>query len=330
MKAFVFHQQLPYVHIIVFIPTLEIVTAYAEIIFNAFQGLVVSIACCFIHREVRIELMLFICETLKKVKCLRSSTTCMKFLESDYLRKLRVSLQDKRQGSIIDYNSSTSGVGGAQLKRSQSQSNAALRSVDLTTTASLLNGQASTRHNSNLTELTIGLIDPGGDVTSASTTPRIDRASNLHAKEYLRARERANSSRRNSIASYTRQHVNSICCCLFTPSRNDFYQSSSSRRFRRKASLRRQMRNQAAAKQAQLANVSPRTSIVTTTVPDKALTATMLSSFMDEVFEVEDLIDQQAEENRNENGNDDGASTKKNQSCDRMSTISEPVVCSRV
>lgn len=260
----------------------------------------------------------------------------MKFLDSDYLRKLRVSLQEKRQGSIIDYNSSASAA--TQLRRSHSQTTAnVLRSVDLT--ASLLNGEAgtSTRHNSNHTELTIRLMDPS-DVNSDArdTLPRIDRASNLHAKEYLRARERASSSRRNSIASYTRQHVNSICCCLFTPSRNDFYQSSSSKRFRRKASLRRQMLNQA-AKQAQLAaNQAPRSSIVATTIPDKALTPTMLSSFMDEVFEVDDLIDKTETTEENKGVQDDAAaaatSTKKNnqKSCDQMSTISEPVFCSRV
>ena len=45
----------------------------------------VSVASCFIHSEVRVEIVLLSCEILKKIKCLRS-LTC---IESDYVNHLR-------------------------------------------------------------------------------------------------------------------------------------------------------------------------------------------------------------------------------------------------
>ena len=51
----------------------------------------VSIASCFIHGEVRVEIVLLTCEILKKIKCLRS----LKCIESDYVVQLRYSQAER-------------------------------------------------------------------------------------------------------------------------------------------------------------------------------------------------------------------------------------------
>ena len=56
----------------------------------------VSIVCCFIHREVRIECLLFACELLKKIRCLQS----LSCIDSDYIRQLRYIYNENRAGSI--------------------------------------------------------------------------------------------------------------------------------------------------------------------------------------------------------------------------------------
>ena len=94
---FILFAWLPYASTINLI--LEITTVYAETFFNAFQGLVVSIACCFMHREVRIEFLLYICELLRKIECLQSFK-CMRCLDSDYIRHLRYIYSENRAGSI--------------------------------------------------------------------------------------------------------------------------------------------------------------------------------------------------------------------------------------
>ena len=47
-----------------------------------------SIACCFMNFDVRVELILFICERVKQMKCLGASC-CLKYLESDYVNRLK-------------------------------------------------------------------------------------------------------------------------------------------------------------------------------------------------------------------------------------------------
>lgn len=47
-----------------------------------------SVACCFMNFDVRVELILFICEKIKKMKCLGASC-CVKYLDSDYVIRLK-------------------------------------------------------------------------------------------------------------------------------------------------------------------------------------------------------------------------------------------------
>ena len=47
-----------------------------------------SIACCFIHRDVRVEIVLWAFDILKKFKCLKQ-LNCIKYLETEYIPKLR-------------------------------------------------------------------------------------------------------------------------------------------------------------------------------------------------------------------------------------------------
>jgi hypothetical protein len=61
--------------------------------------MVVAITCCFIHREVRIEFILYGCQLLKKIKCLQSFK-CMQCLDSDYIRQLRYLYHEQRGVSI--------------------------------------------------------------------------------------------------------------------------------------------------------------------------------------------------------------------------------------
>jgi hypothetical protein len=96
----------------------EVIFIYFETFFNAIQvrkqhsicsylhsikffltkGLVVSIACCFMHREVRIEFILLFCNLIRKIKCLKSFR-CMNNFNSDYVRHLRYTYYDNRRPS---------------------------------------------------------------------------------------------------------------------------------------------------------------------------------------------------------------------------------------
>ena len=50
----------------------------------------VAVACCYIHREVRIETLLMFVSGLSKLRCL-TNMRCMGCLQSDYIRQLRYS-----------------------------------------------------------------------------------------------------------------------------------------------------------------------------------------------------------------------------------------------
>lgn len=98
---FIFFSWLPYASLMKLniSDCFEIVVTYIETSFNAFQGLVVSFTCCFIHREVRIEFILYGCQLLKKIKCLQSFR-CMQCLDSDYIRQLRYIYHERRGPSV--------------------------------------------------------------------------------------------------------------------------------------------------------------------------------------------------------------------------------------
>ena len=90
------------------------------------------------------------------------------------------------------------------------------------------------------------------------------------------------------------------------------------------------MQKNATRQQPQATSATPREIIVPPT-PDKALTPKMLSSFMDEVFESEELIEETDENRRDDQADDnDEKSANKSRSCDQRSDISEPMYCSRV
>ena len=78
----------------------------------------VSIACCFMNFDVRIELILFICEKVKKMKCF-SSTRCVKYLDSEYINSLKYKQSSRhrngpssilvKSGATIEFDGKTRG-----------------------------------------------------------------------------------------------------------------------------------------------------------------------------------------------------------------------------
>lgn len=77
----------------------EIFITYVETFFNVFQGLVVSITCCFMHREAQLEILLLILQLLRKLKIINQATytRCM---ESGLIRRLRFLNSELRNTSL--------------------------------------------------------------------------------------------------------------------------------------------------------------------------------------------------------------------------------------
>ncbi len=157
----------------------------------------VSFACCFIHREVRIEILLLVCLTLKKIKCIQSFR-CMKFLDSDYICQLRYHYHENRNTSMTTLNSTHS----TGKFRNQSQS--------------LL--------PRNTSEIRIEDLQ-----TKATNTPVPSSPSPSHK---LISNNKSKVKRQiSSPAVLTSMPSNDvlgrkICCCLFGNQKNEFHQSS--------------------------------------------------------------------------------------------------------
>jgi len=68
----------------------EMITKYPEIFLNSLHGFIASIACCFVHQEVRQEISCLFYITIYKLKCLNH----FKFaahIDDDYIHRLRYS-----------------------------------------------------------------------------------------------------------------------------------------------------------------------------------------------------------------------------------------------
>lgn len=96
---FIFFAWLPYVQLRG--DCFEISTIYFETFFDSFQGFVVAITCCFIHREVRIEFILSGVQFLDSMNCIKN-LRCMNCLNSDYVRQLRYMSNERRNFSVVE------------------------------------------------------------------------------------------------------------------------------------------------------------------------------------------------------------------------------------
>ncbi|CAF1011690.1 unnamed protein product [Brachionus calyciflorus] len=113
---FIFFSWVPYLSLfkIEIGPCFETVIVAIETLFNSFQGLVVSIVCCFIHREFRVEFILFIYQTLNKIKFIRS----LRIMNSDYFRNLRYSQSRGASIACTDTLSINSSIDKKKIKQS--------------------------------------------------------------------------------------------------------------------------------------------------------------------------------------------------------------------
>ena len=68
---------------------------YIESFFNAFQGLVVAVACCFTQRDVRFQVLLFACECFQAIGC-HTKFECFKCSNPDYIKKIKQKYNDNR------------------------------------------------------------------------------------------------------------------------------------------------------------------------------------------------------------------------------------------
>lgn len=61
-----------------------------KLFFNAIQGFVVAIACCFIHQEVKLEIKILLSSFVIRMKCL-GCCRCISHIDDDYIHSLRYS-----------------------------------------------------------------------------------------------------------------------------------------------------------------------------------------------------------------------------------------------
>ena len=161
-----------------------------------------SIACCFIQREVQTELLVFGLNILKRVKCFRS-LKCINYLEDKFQPSRRFNLTTTNEASKKK----------KQLKKSDSKSDSKL------------------------------------ELRRASTNP-LD-AETLQKRYMVQQNRMSKESTRSSyylrnqsttISEMNAPVMRKICCCLFTNTKNDFFQSEKSRKssnFFRELYLRR-------------------------------------------------------------------------------------------
>ena len=223
---FILFAWLPYASTINLI--LEITTVYAETFFNAFQGLVVSIVCCFMHREVRIECLLYVCEKLRKIQCLQSFR-CMRCLDSDYIRQLRYIYSENRAGSIA---SRAFNNGGDPVKRPSSnvvlQNNLLNVANDLDIESSRANAKKSSlaalliKKEDSLKNMAAEQQPKNASTTTMTTTTA---TATTPDQQVVEATGRRKLSATTSINS-TSGSIQSQGCLmfLFSSHRNDFHQ----------------------------------------------------------------------------------------------------------
>jgi hypothetical protein len=124
---FIIFAWLPYSNFIRLGPKIEIGTTYVETFFSAFQGLVVSLACCYMHRDARIECILWFYEVLKKTKC-RWLVPC---LTKQYINKLRYNQNGAMGNSTTSTNTNNNNSNNlARLSMRPSQAQALIKTTN--------------------------------------------------------------------------------------------------------------------------------------------------------------------------------------------------------
>ena len=195
--------------------TLTIVFNYIESVFNAFQGIVVAVACCFIQRDVRVEALIFLYKCFKSAACYRKFPYCKCFNpDPDYLTKLRQRYRDR--GAI----SKTAGSFGSIYDNNR-------RSL----------GNVFETHNDGLScnssSRGASLI-VNSDLNSVSTYSALIPKKNAVNKKVKEKNKIKVISKKNSLVSLhsinsqSNKCFSSVCYdCLFDKNtRNDFYQST--------------------------------------------------------------------------------------------------------
>ena len=205
------------------------------LLFFYLKGLVVSIASCFIHGEVRVEIVLMTCEILKKIKCLRS----LKCIESDYVNQLRYSQAENRftTSSNVKFKHS-------QANRSKSYN--------------LYDRQIHTNHQKNSTQnqesLKISTIDEDEKFKQVTFDKRLtkkklklSKAKSLTQTETITDSTVEDSELRKlsvEISMASNPVSNKCCNFLFTNQRNDFFADNRRSKRRSKKGLVDSLNNQ--------------------------------------------------------------------------------------
>ncbi|CAF0953379.1 unnamed protein product [Brachionus calyciflorus] len=85
---FIIFEWLPYFRVATEDSLIELPLVYMEIIFNGFQGLLASIACCFIQKEAQMEALILIHRALRCI-CICKKLKCLKILDPNYIQNLK-------------------------------------------------------------------------------------------------------------------------------------------------------------------------------------------------------------------------------------------------
>ena len=181
---------------------LNLIILHIESVFNSFQGLVVSIACCFIQRDARIETLIFLCNWYKSTKC--SQISVCQCISPDYVTMLRHKYRDNRS-------SIGNSFGGSVYSEPKRRSSCNLY-------------ESNGRSSSKPTSIT---LNSDGNSISTNTTLTV-----LPQKKFdiIKIKKEPKSFRRQSSAtslpSLNSTHTTTRCYdCLFDKStRNDFYE----------------------------------------------------------------------------------------------------------
>jgi hypothetical protein len=188
--------------------TLTIAFNYIESFFNAFQGFVVAVACCFIQRDVRIEALIFICKCFKSASCYAQFPFCHCF-NPDYITKLRQKNRDNRS-SIASLSQRMS----SSLDKRRSLSHLSEAGEDLSFNSS---SRAASINDSN-----------GLSTSLLSTATILPKSLKIKKKDTIVQLVKKDST--SSLPSIKNGHSTTKCFtvdCLFDNNhRNDFYQSS--------------------------------------------------------------------------------------------------------
>ena len=197
--------------------------------------MVVAFTCCFIHREVRIEMILFSCKLLKKIKCLQG-LRCMSCLDSDYIRQLRYATSDnrsRRSSSIFEKRHSTVNQTLLSHNLSPSSSNALRINMHEATP----NGPTAATATSCAKSPAIGAIAATPSTSSISKAAAVHHSSSKIREQLPTIKKEMSSFSLTSYASNVHSDKTPLtrnCCgCLFSENKNDFFNDADVRKQRK-------------------------------------------------------------------------------------------------